>query len=339
MSPQLAAKQPHLMVWVPGRKPDVDRGSPQDRPMGRAAAQLAAAGIAVLFGDTLEDGHGVGVRAEGARWVDVRAPVLAIQDRFPSQSRADHWQALHGAAATAGIAVGNSQALTLLCRDKLRCQSFLAHDPAIRMPPVCADPAVFQDRLSEWGGGFYKPRFGALGVGVRRVTPTDMLPERLPSVVDGREDPPLLQWPVPPPDGFAGRVLRVLAQRRWQDGQLGWHLLPAVLRESVDDAVVNAARGARVLPAQDALSQEVLDEVRAQVRRVCARLQQADGLALELGVDLVLDQEHRPWVLEVNSRSRGRLGVLARRWPDRFGAEHAAAMVRPLQTLWGMFQA
>lgn len=336
MQPAAQDSRPHLMVWVPGRKTGMDRGAPQQRPMGRAAAQLADAGLPVLFGDTLEDGLGVGVRAEGTRWVDVRAPVLAIQDRFPSQGRADHWEALHRAAESAGIAVGNSRSLTLMCRDKLRCQEFLAHDDTIRLPPVCADSDLFQARLQQWGGGFFKPRFGALGVGVRRVGPTDRLPERLPSVVDGHEDPPLLQWPVPPPRGFAGRVLRVLAQRTWQDGQLGWDLLPPVLRDSVDDPVVNAARGARVLPAQDALSQEVLEEVRAQVWRVCGRLEQVDGLALELGVDLALDRDHCPWVLEVNSRSRGRLGVLARRWPDRFAADHSAAMVRPLRTLWGL---
>jgi len=337
MADVFAEDEPHLMVWVPGGPPGGDRGLPRDRPMGRAAARLAEAGVPVVFGDQLEDGTGTGVRVESGRWVDVKVPVVAVQDRYPSQGRAARWEALHAAAKAAGIPVGNGRALTLLCRDKLECQAVLEQDPRLRLPPVSGEPAHFGALLERWGGGFLKPRYGALGVGVGRVGPGDALPDRLPSVVDGLVDPPLLQWPVPPPSGFAGRVLRVLAQRTLDaEGTPGWHLLPPVLRDSVADPVVNAARGARVIPAEDDLSEDVLGDVRAQVLRVCARLEAVggDAFALELGVDLALDADQQPWVLEVNSRSRGRLGVLARRWPDRFEAAHRAAMVRPLHTLW-----
>ena len=46
----------------------------------------------------------------------------------------------------------------------------------IALPPVEADPLCFARRLRQWGAGFVKPRFGALGVGVRRVEPGDPLP-------------------------------------------------------------------------------------------------------------------------------------------------------------------
>ncbi len=331
MPVDFATDRPHLMVWVPPGSPGAALGRPQDRPMGAAAQRLAEQGIGVVFGDQLHKGVAVGMRADGSRWVEVEVPVCAVQDRYPSQSRAQQWERLHSAATEAAVPVGNGRSLTLLCRDKLSCQAVLEEDPHVRLPPVCGDPALMAEQVSAWGGAFLKPRFGALGIGVRRVEPGDDLPTRLPGVVSGHTDPTLVQWPVPPPKGCAGRVLRVLAQR---EPDQSWTLLPPVLRESSDDPVVNAARGARVEPAEDALPVDIFDDVHDQVQRVCARLGAGHGHALELGIDLALDPDLRPWVLEVNSRPRGRLRVLARQWPGRFAEAHVDAMMRPLETLW-----
>ncbi len=326
-----------LGVWVP-----VDAASsmlpPASRPMGRAVHALAAEGIDVVFGDQMSGGRLVGVRATTDRWIAGEWAVDAVQDRYPSQSRPQGWLALHDDAAAAGIPVGNCRSLTLLCRDKVRCQEVLAADPSLRLPPIEVDPAQFAARLSDWGTAFHKPRFGALGAGVRQVRPGDDLPATAEGVVEGRPDPALLQWAVPPPDGVAGRVLRVLAQRSPEGG---WWQHPAVMRESDADPVVNAARGARVGAADGVLSPDTLFAVRGAVSHVCARLSEAVGgeLALELGVDIALDRDGQPWVLEVNSRSRGRLVVLDRIDPSRFRRAHLDALQRPLRTLAAMVRA
>lgn len=304
---------------------------PEARPVGRAALALREEGIEAVFGDVLQDGCMTGVVATPGSWRPaVGVPVAAVHDRYPSQRRARRFAAAR--RGLAGRPMGNALAITMLCRDKLACQRALDDAGVGHTPTVEADPERFAERLDAWGVGFLKPRFGALGVSVRRVVPGDPLPAWAPGVVPGRDDPTLLQRAVAPPPDWAGRSVRVLCQRLPGGG---WQLNPAVLRQSAVDPVVNAARGAQVVVAADALAASLMARIHTLTRRVCAAIGAGpEGeLAVELGVDLVLDGADQPWVVEVNSRPRGRLEVLSDLDPDRFGAQHIAACAAPLRYL------
>lgn len=288
-----------------------------------------------MFGDALfaRDGRVWmrGLVAAPRRWEVFERPLRALHDRFPSQRRAARYQ--EALAVLGGVPMGNPLSLTMLCRDKQVCQRYLEQAaPGLQMPSLETDPERFAARLTEWGAAFLKPRYGALGVSVRRVTPGDPLPVMLPGVVPGVKEPTILQQAVSPPSGLAGRSARVLCQRL---PDRGWFFCEPAVRESRDDVVVNAARGATVRPGSDVLSVNAQEALRV----LCQ--QTVDGLSrhpdhttlVEVGLDAVFDDADRPHLIEVNSRPRGRLEVLAARDPARFAQAHQDACARPLRAL------
>ncbi len=114
--------------------------------------------------------------------------------------------------------------------------------------------------------------------------------------------------------------VRLLAQRTAG----GWVLPAAVARRDRNDPVANVARTSEVAPFP-------VETLRQTALAVCDALD--DPLALELGLDFAIDDDGRPWLIEVNGRPRGRLERLAELWPDRFAEAHHAALVRPLVEL------
>jgi len=303
---------------------------PADRPIGRAALRLAKQGLDVVFGDQVHAGMITGFRATESGWAPAtNVPVFGIHDRFPSQLRSKTYaQILDGIV---GLPIGNSPEVTLLCRDKVATQSAL-QPLGIAMPEVESDPTRFQETLHQWGQGFLKPRFGALGIGVSRVAPGDSLPTHTDGVVPHRPDPTILQKAVLPPAGWASRTVRVLIQRMPTGG---WFSGIPVVRQSREDPVANAARGAEVAPGPTVLDAATLRRIGDAIQHICDALDQLEvaNRMVEAGVDLVLDESHHPWLIEVNSRPRGRMEVLATLEPENYLDAHINACARPLQVI------
>ncbi len=307
---------------------------PEATPLGRAALSLASAGVHLLFGARPRSARLCGLRATASGWVAEEHDVDAAYDRLPAVAAPALREA--ALAGLVGLPVGNPPALIDLCRDKLRCQGALDAAGVGGLPPVEGDPARFAARIAEWGVAFHKPRFGSQGVGVRRWTAADgPPPPSAPGLLDAQLDPAILQFAVPPPAGWAGWSLRVLCQRL-PDG--GWTLAPTVLRRSLTDPVVNAARGAALAPAEDHLQQADHNFARGLALTVAGVLGR-DEAAVELGVDLVVDRDGHPWIVEVNGRPDGRLAGLAKQQPVRYGPAAEQAARRPFERLAAVVRA
>jgi len=327
--PGYVPAMPTLAVLVPV-DPSGPPGAPESLPMGRAALALATEGISVVFATAASGGRVDGLVARAGVWEPVAGVAIAgAYDRYPSKGDAAGYAAL--IVGLAGRPVVNPPSLAVLCRDKVDCQRHL-EARGVPLPEVEDDPARFAERLAEWGAGFLKPRYGAFGIGVRRVVPGDPLPEALPGAVGGPPEPAILQRAVAPPGGWAGVSVRILVQR---DAMGRWVTTPGVARRDRDDPVVNVARGAEVALADDVLEPWTVaagDALAVAAARALGDHPDGTWLA-ELGVDLAVDPDGRPWLIEVNNRPRGRLEVLADADPPRFAAAHLDACARPLRFL------
>jgi glutathione synthase/RimK-type ligase-like ATP-grasp enzyme len=300
---------------------------PETMPIGRAALAVATEGIDTVFGTRWLGGALIGLRPIPGGWEPVQHRPDAIYDRLPMLAQPEQYAAaLDGAV---GLPIGNPAGLRALCQDKLACQRVLEAAGVGGLPPVESEPARFAERLDDWGAGFLKPRFGSRGVGVRRCVAGERPPPSCPGLRVGVEDPAILQCAVPAPAGEAGWSLRVLCQR---DPQGRWIAAPAVLRRSASDPVVNAARGAALEPAADRMGREA-HAFALGLALTAAAVLGADPAAIELGVDLAIDRDGNPWILEVNGRPDGRLTGLAALHPERFAHEAERAAARPLQRL------
>ncbi len=303
--------------------------APQSLPIGRAAQHLATQGLDVIFVHRATSGSVTGERVRAGQWEPVQdVAVCAVFDRYSSQTDPQgHAALLEGLGH---VPVANPDSLIGLMRDKIGTQQAL-EAAGLRMPEMVTDPSQFAAALDDWGVGFLKPRYGAFGRGVARVTPGDPLPAVGPGAVHGVPEPLFLQRAVRPLPPYAGIAIRVLVQRVHHDQ---WWVAPPAVRRSMDDSVVNAARGAQVVPAATALPESV-DALTALARQTAQALatQEHGHLLVELGVDAVIDPDGKPHLIEVNSRPRGRLEALASLAPHDYEHAHMAALCRPFRYL------
>jgi len=268
-----------------------------------------------------------GFRALPDRWEAVSdAQVVAAYDRYPSQTDPEGYALLD--AGLQQVPVANPMSMTLLCRDKIRTQEVLE---GVRMPEIATDPDRFQATLAVWGSAFSKPRYGAFGRGIRKVVPGDPLPAIGGGSVPGIDEPLFLQRAVPPLRPWEGVSVRILCQRT---GPTDWHASMPAVRRSLTDAVVNHSRGADVVSGDEAFAELVpeLHAISIQCCRILARQPGGDWF-LEAGVDCMIDTDGLPWVIEVNSRPRGRLEALAGLDPAVYRELHVEACARPLRYL------
>jgi hypothetical protein len=286
---------------------------PRAYPFGRAALELADDGLYVVFGHEIEDGRASGWTVNGDSWRRVDGvPVRAVHDRLAGAPWASLRRSLL-AELPPHVPVANPESVRAVCRDKLASHRFL-EAAGVPLPEV-AEGADAPRRLRRWGAAYSKPREGSRGDGVRRVQPGDSL-----------EGGDFLQQAIDPAPGSPRVALRLLAQR---NPDRTWRLNPAVARIAHGPTdVVCVHTGARAAPAHEVCEP---DRLAALAAAVAASFD--DPWALELGLDFVLDANRRPWLIEVNSVPRGRLGALAQLDPSAFERAHIDACARPLRTL------
>ena len=322
----------NIAIFVPPKNGPLP--PPGDRPIVRATKRLLNEQIQCIFGhefrrtDTslLMDG----LCAYGQQWIkhsDVE--IHAVYDRFPSQLRRQSFQPMLKAILPSPM--GNPYPYTLLCRDKIKTQHWLESN-GIRMPELVTQYDQFEAKLAQWGTGFIKPQFGALGTSVEKVYAGGPLPRHLPGLVPNEPEPTILQRAIHPPKGHAGMSVRCLIQRQ-TDTQ--WICRTPVLRHSTKDPVVNVARGASACTAEELLPEKCMLEIKHTAMHIGELINtlECGRYALECGIDYVIDSEYRPWIVELNSRPRGRLEYLAQAKPDQYGEEHIEALAQPIRCL------
>jgi len=322
-----------IAVLVPPIKTMVEDRKLQ--PMELAVQNLNSSDILTVFGyDLFIKNNSVwinGYTYSNHRITEISTTVDSIYDRFPSQSRIAHFKKIYSIGKF--IPFSNPYESTLLARDKVASQRILeAH--GCRMPTLITEADNFQEALKEWGTAFLKPQYGAFGANVTYCSHTGSihLPARIEGLLKGQMEPAILQRAIPQLKGWAGLSVRQLVQR---DIDGSWLLRPAVLRRSFEDPVVNVARGAEAIAADTFLSSTCMQEIATQslLATEALSLQKNGHLNVEFGLDFVIDQNECPWLIEVNSRPRGRLAELAKINPAKYKKIHQESCVAPIRFL------
>ena len=166
-----------------------------------------------------------------------------------------------------------------------------------------------------------------------RASARDPLPEDLPGVVPQRPDPSILQAAIAPPEGWASRTVRVLIQTHVPraDGGRG---LP-VVRQSREDPVANAARGAQVAPGDQVLRRRNTRPPHPPPTLSATHWTASTHAVWRSRPAQILYSMQTTGLgsSRLNSRPRGRMEVLSAHDPERYQAAHIMACARPILRL------
>ncbi|MBK06245.1 MAG: hypothetical protein CL920_28340 [Deltaproteobacteria bacterium] len=285
-------------------------------------------------------------------------PIKAIYNRCPTSLAPKKLKELQSIARQHQLPFGNTLEVRTLAQDKWRTQQLL-EGADIQMPKTSNKWKDWRGLLSETGAFFLKPQDGAFGEGIYKIesidthyilrrppaAPVKMEAQALETWLEAQaaQHPIILQTSVPSPfHDMQGLSIRALTQ---QTPSGSWSHAPPVARVSKDDPIANVARGANAIPLEDLLqerwgvhtSRQLIATIQAQNERICEAMLKTltsprYGL-IELGLDYVLDEHKRLWLIEVNGFPQGRLIQLAKTHPDRFATHCQQLHHQPLSSL------
>lgn len=285
--------------------------------------------------------------------------IHAVYNRFPASRDPQGLQKLARQCQDLGLPIANHPVFQTLVQDKWKTAQLL-EQARLPTPPSVLSLSDMISALQEWRYAFLKPRYGAFGEQIYVLSLQQNTVQMEGPTWGQRVSMPLEHWVswleqqvapesmilqqgvVLPVSSWCGFSVRSLLQRTPSSQ---WYGHPRVARISTVDPVANVARGARAMYLPVCLA-EFCDP--SETEKLCADAQcleqqivqallqalPACGLlaVVEMGIDLILDQDKTWWILEINGFPQGRLRSLAQQDP---GFQWACDQVHtlPLQTL------
>ena len=246
----------------------------------------------------------------------------ALYDRFPSRILPQKYPDL----VDINVPVCNPPAVNRMFEDKVETQLFLEKHN-IPIPEMTT--SNFKETMSKWNNlAIAKPRFGAFGIG---ITLTETPPPLKTKGLCGMEQT-IIQKYIRSPFGYKGISVR---QLMFRNVDYSWFFPPSIARCSKTDVIVNASRGADLIPAVEILPKHTLNSILSLSQQVSVALSAVNDHVwlTELGLDFIIDEHWNPWLIELNGQPKGRYQEIAYQRGGVWAQRHLEAVKKPLITL------